>query len=112
MAVAIAKPTNVGRYSNQAGALKERTWDVTLTGSYATGGEAITAAQVGLHQITRVQGVVTEAAGQTTEWTPLWDGANGKVKLFNAAVGVTGATEHAAAAYAAVTAGRLTFVGT
>jgi hypothetical protein len=111
MAVAVAKPTNMRRYINQSGAYKERTFDVTLTGSYATGGEAITASTVGFKEIYRVQGVVTEAAGQTTEWIPLWDQANGKMKLFGAGTGATGLTEHAAAAYATATAGRLTFVG-
>lgn len=112
MAITVAKPTNIPRSTNQAGAYKERIWDVTFTGSYVTNGEAIAPAQVGLKYIARVQGVVTEAAGQTTEWTTLWDTANAKLKLFNTAVGATGATEHGAGAYAAVTAGRLTFVGT
>lgn len=111
MAVAVAKPTNMRRTTNQSGALKERTLDITLTGSYATGGEAVTPTTVGLKEIHRVNGYVTEAAGQTTEWVPFWDGTNNKVKLFGAATGATGLTEHAAAAYAAVTAGRITFIG-
>lgn len=111
MAVAVAKPTNQRRTYNVNGTLKERTWDVTLTGSYATGGESITPASVGLKEISRVNGYVTEASGATTEWVPYWDQTNNKVKLFGAGTGATGLTEHAAAAYAASTAGRITFVG-
>lgn len=112
MAIAVAKPTNVSRVHNQNGGMKERTFDVTFSGSYATGGETIAPGAVGLKYINRVVGVVTEAAGQTTEWNPHWDGANSKLKLFGAGTGATGLTEHAAAAYAAATAGRLTFQGT
>ena len=111
MAAAIAKPTNIKTNSNNNGKLRERTWDVTFSGSYATGGESITARSVGLNEIHTVQGVVTEAAGQTTLWVPLWDSANSKLKLFGAGTGATGMTEHAAAAYATATAGRLKFVG-
>lgn len=112
MAITVVKPTNIPRTNNLNGTLKERTFDVTFTGSYATGGETITPGAVGMKYINRVLGVVTEAAGQTTEWNPHWDGANSKLKLFGAGTGATGLTEHAAAAYAAATAGRLTFQGT
>lgn len=83
--------------------------DVTFTGSYATGGEAITAGVLGVKSILNVTGNVTEASGQTTNWAVHWDATNSKLKMFGAAVGATGATEHAAAAYAASTVGHLVF---
>jgi hypothetical protein len=85
--------------------------DVALTGAYATGGEALDPKAFGLKRIINVFGSVTEAAGQTTAWSPHWDLANAKLKLFGAAVGATGMTEHAAAAYAAVTVAHLVLVG-
>lgn len=90
---------------------KIRMVDITLTGSYATGGETLTPRDFGMKRIMNVTGSVTEAAGQTTAWVPHWDAANAKLKLFGAAVGATGATEHAAAAYAAVTVGHLVLWG-
>lgn len=90
---------------------KVRLVDGTFTGSYATGGETVTPVSVGMRRIIRVLGIVTEAAGQTTAWTVYWDNANSKIKLYGAAAGATGLTEHAAAAYAAATVGQLTFIG-
>jgi hypothetical protein len=84
--------------------------DVTFTGSYATGGEAVSATvDIGVKNILNVDGIVTEAAGQTTAWAVHWDRANGKLKLFGAGTGATGLTEHAAAAYATSTVGHLIF---
>lgn len=108
MTVAIA-PLTAGRYV--IGNKKIRMVDITFTGSYATGGEAITAASLGMKRIMNVTGSVTEASGQTTAWLPHWDATNSKLKMFGAAVGATGATEHAAAAYAASTVGHLIFWG-
>lgn len=85
--------------------------EVTFTGSYATGGEALDPKAFGLKRIVAVLGSVTEAAGQTTAWFPHWDGPNAKLKLMGAAVGATGMTEHAAAAYAAATVGHLVVIG-
>jgi len=90
---------------------KIRIVDVTFSGSYATGGETLTATDFGMKRIMQVVGSVTEAAGQTTAWVPHWDLANNKLKLFGAAVGATGATEHAAAAYATATVGHLVLIG-
>lgn len=108
MAVTPAFPAGA-KYT--AGNKKHRLVDLTFTGSYATGGEAVTATQVGMRRIIRVLGIVTEAAGQTTAWNVYWDATNGKIKLFGAGTGATGLTEHAAAAYAAATVGQLTFIG-
>jgi hypothetical protein len=44
-------------------------------------------------------------------WDVHWDATNGKLKMFGAAVGATGHTEHAAAAYAAATVGHLSLIG-
>lgn len=112
MSVAITKPTNLGRTANQVGAFKERIWDVAFSGSYAAGGEAVTAASVGLHQIVRVQGVVTEAAGATSGLPVLWNAGTSKLQLYESAAAGSPAGEKGAEAYAATTAGRLTFVGT
>lgn len=90
---------------------KIRFVDVTFTGSYATGGEALVAKDFGMRSIMYVTGVVTEAAGQTTAWVPYWDKANNKLKMFGAGTGATGLTEHAAAAYAAATVGHLCLTG-
>ena len=110
MAIAVA-PLTAGRF--KIGNKQQVLADVTLTGSYATGGETIDPRTSGLamRRILNVTGTVTEAAGQTTCWTPHWDAANRKLKLFGAAVGATGATEHAAAAYATATVGHLIFWG-
>src|SRR5258708_6724059 len=102
-------PLTAGKFT--IGNKKMRMIDVTFTGAYATGGETITPVSVGMKRIMNVIGNVTEAAGQTTNWQVHWDAANTKLKMFGAAVGATGATEHAAAAYAAVTVGHLIFIG-
>lgn len=109
MAVTLTRPAG-GSFN--IGNKKVRVVDVAFSGSYATGGEAITATQLGMRRIIGIlAGTVTEAAGQTTLWSPHFDSANSKVKLFGAGTGATGITEHAAAAYASNTAGRLTFIG-
>lgn len=112
MAIAVAQPTGARKSPViVATGLRLVLADVTLTGSYATGGEPLSPGAFGLKRIVQVLGTVTEAAGQTTCWVPHWDNANGKLKLFGAAVGATGATEHAAAAYAASTVGHLVVLG-
>lgn len=108
MAAAMS-PLTAGRFN--VGNKKIRMADVTLTGSYPTGGETITPASLGMKRVLNVLGNVTEAAGQTTNWAVHWDPANNKLKLFGAAVGATGMTEHAAAAYATATVGHLVFIG-
>lgn len=106
MAVSVTKVTG-GNYN--IGNKKVRTVQLSFSGSYATGGEAITATQLGARRILGVlAGSVTEASGQTTCWFPHWDGS--KIKLFGAGTGATGLTEHAAAAYATATAGLVTFI--
>lgn len=112
MAIAVAQPSGVRKQPViPAPGLRQVLVDVTFTGAYATGGEALSPDKFGLKRIVAVLGTVTEAAGQTTCWVPHWDQANGKVKLFGAAVGATGATEHAAAAYAAATVGHFLILG-
>lgn len=112
MAIAPAQPTGVRKAPViTATGIRQVLADVTFTGSYVTGGEALDPKAFGLKRIVAVLGTVTEAAGQTTCWVPHWDNANGKVKLFGAAVGATGATEHAAAAYAAATVGHFVILG-
>jgi hypothetical protein len=112
MAIAVAPPAGARKVPVVAASgIKMVLADVTLTGAYATGGEALDPKAFGLKRIVAVTGSVTEAAGQTTAWMPHWDNANAKLKLFGAAVGATGATEHAAAAYAAVTVGHLIVLG-
>ena len=75
MAIAVA-PLTAGKFN--IGNKKVRMADVTFTGSYATGGEAITPGSVGMKRIMNVLGNVTEAAGQTTNWQIHWDAANMK----------------------------------
>lgn len=112
MAIAVA-PLAASRRSKPFqidGGMKLIVADVTLTGSYVTGGEAVTAGQLGVKSILNVIGNVTEAAGQTTSWTVHWDAANSKIKLFGLAAGATGLTEHGAIAYAAASVGHLVFL--
>ena len=104
-------PTDGSEGKTTWGNKKIRMVDVTFTGSYATGGEALVAKDFGMRKIHYVTGVVTEAAGQTTAWVPYWDKANAKLKMLGAGTGATGLTEHAAAAYAASTVGHLMLVG-
>lgn len=107
MAISVARLQG-GQWRN--GNKRQVVADVTLSGSYATGGEAIAVSSLGVKRVLNVTGIVTEAAGQTTAWNVYWDVANGKLKLFGAAAGATGLTEHAAAAYAAVTVAHLVFL--
>jgi len=58
---------------------KQRVSVTTITGdsSYATGGYAITANQVGFSRITAVL-----AVGANTGYVPTWDATNSKLKVF------------------------------
>jgi hypothetical protein len=58
---------------------KQRISVTTITGdsSYATGGYAITANQVGFSRITAVI-----AVGANTGYVPVWDATNSKLKVF------------------------------
>jgi len=85
--------------------------EVTFTGTYPTGGEALVAADFGMREILFVLGCSTEAAGQTSAWQVFWDRTNKKLKLFGLAVAATGQTEHGNIAYAAVSVGHLMVVG-
>lgn len=110
MAVTITRPTGFPP-SNVIGAQRESVRDVAFSGSYAAGGEAITPAQVGLRVIHNVHGVVTEGAGATAALPVRWDATNKKVQLYEAAAAGSPGAEKGAEAYAASTAGRLTFLG-
>jgi di/tripeptidase len=85
--------------------------EVTFTGTYPTGGEALTAADFGMREILFVLGNSTEAAGQTSAWQVFWDRTNKKLKLMGLAVAATGQTEHGNIAYAAVSVGHLLLIG-
>lgn len=110
MAVTITRPAGFPP-SNVIGARRESIRDVAFTGSYAAGGETITPAQVGLRAIHNVHGVVTEGAAGTAALPIRWDAANRKVQLYEAAAAGSPGAEKGAEAYAASTAGRLTFIG-
>lgn len=90
---------------------KIRMADITLTGTYPTGGETLTATDFGMRQILDVIGRSTEAAGQTTMWNVHWDRANNKMKLFGLAAGATGLTEHGAIAYATASVAHIILIG-
>jgi hypothetical protein len=110
MAVTISKPSG-GDFN--IGNKRVRVRDVTFTGNYATGGEAITLSQVGLRTCLTVYGTVTEGAGAATGLPVRWDATNSKLQLYESgAANAPLAEKGSAEAYAATTAGRLTFVGT
>jgi hypothetical protein len=112
MAIAVAPPAGARKVPVIAApGIKMVFAEVTFTGAYVLGGEALDPKAFGLKRIVAVSGTVTEAAGQTTMWDVHWDATNGKLKMFGAAVGATGHTEHAAAAYAAATVGHLSLIG-
>jgi len=85
--------------------------EITFSGTYPTGGEALTAADFGLRKILMVLGNSTEAAGQTSAWQVFWDRTNNKLKLFGLAVAATGQTEHGNIAYAAVSVAHVLVIG-
>lgn len=110
MAYTVSYPAgSAGKFN--VGNKKIRVCDVTLTGSYATGGEALTASDFGMRRILTVLGNATEASGQTSAWQVHWDATNKKMKLFGLAVAATGQTEHGAIAYAASSVAHLTVIG-
>lgn len=86
-------------------------FEITFTGTYPTGGEALTAKDFGMRRIFTVLGNSTEAAGQTSSWQVFWDRANSKLKLFGLAVAATGQTEHGNIAYAAVSVAHVVVYG-
>jgi di/tripeptidase len=95
----------------QWGNKKIRIAEVTLTGTYPTGGEALNPRDFGMSKILHVLGNSTEAAGQTSAWQVHWDRTNNKLKLMGLAVAATGQTEHGNIAYAAVSVGHLVLIG-
>jgi hypothetical protein len=109
MAVNISKPSG-GDFN--IGNKRVRVRDVTFTGSYAAGGESITPSNVGLKNVLTVLGIVTEAAGATSGIPLRWDPTNNKIQLYESAAAGAPLAEKGAEAYAAATAGRLTFIGT
>jgi hypothetical protein len=56
--------------------------DITFDDSYATGGEAIVAADLGL---TSLELLIVNPAPGTTTYLPVWDSANAKIKVYNSA---------------------------
>lgn len=91
---------------------KSRICEITFTGTYPTGGEALTATDFGMKDILFVLGNSTEAAGQTSAWQVYWDRTNRKLKLFGLAVAATGQTEHGNIAYATASVAHVMIIGT
>jgi hypothetical protein len=90
---------------------REGFFEVTLTGTYPTGGEPLVAKDFGMRQILFIAGCSTEAVGQTSAWQVYWDRANKKMKLFGLAVAATGQTEHGNIAYATASVAHVMVVG-
>lgn len=70
-------------------ALRIVTRDITLSSSYTTGGEAVSAAQVGLGGITAAVATIKAPAGSTTE--VYYDTSTGKLKCYTATAEVANA---------------------
>lgn len=112
MAIAVAASTGTRRAPTiPAPGYRWTFSEVTFTGTYPTGGEALDPKVFGLKRIVQVLGNATEAAGRTTMWNVHWDEVNAKLKLMGLAVGATGMTEHGNIAYAAVSVGHLIVIG-
>lgn len=86
-------------------------FEITFSGTYPTGGEALIAKDFGMRRILTVLGNSTEAAGQTSAWQVFWDRANAKLKLFGLAVAATGQTEHGNIAYATASVAHVLVIG-
>jgi hypothetical protein len=114
MAVTITAPAALGktRATFAVGPVKHSIRDVAFSGSYAAGGETITPAQVGLHAITNVYGIVTEGAAAGTALPVRYDRVNSKLQMYEAAAAGSPGAEKGNEAYAANTQAQLTFVGT
>ena len=98
---------------------KARTYDVTFDSSYATGGESLTAANVGLKKIVQVLGTGTFTAGYggTTGVQVAYDYTNSKLQAFwsrandGNAQNATVAPEVTSTTDLSTQKGRLTFIG-
>lgn len=114
MSVTITKPSTLGSTGATfvIGNKRIAVRDCAFSGSYATGGEAIAPKDVGLRSIIAVLGVVTEGAGGTAALPQRWDATNSKLQVYESAAAGSAPAEKGAEAYAASTAGRLTFLGT
>jgi hypothetical protein len=116
MAVALAKITYAPDYT--AGNRKHRTRTLTFSGNYATNGETITAASVGLRQIHRVDGTGVAAAATPTTAVLVGtviaaDGLSVAVRSYEAAASAAAFLEKDnSEAYITGQNIRLTFVGT
>lgn len=78
---------------------------VTFSNSYTTGGEAITAAQVGLTAIYYAFAVVSAATAAAVA-NIRWDPANGKFMAFTTTAQVSNTTDLSAISFDAVFLGR------
>lgn len=84
--------------------------DVTFTGSYAAGGEALTPGDFALKSILYVMGVVTDGT-VATGMSVTFNRATGKLAMFESAASGSPGLEKGAEAYAATTVGRLELIG-
>lgn len=97
---------------NHRGNRKVHTFDVTLTGSYVTGGETVTARSVGMWNIETVEGVIGDAASAVGALIPRWNTATNKLQFYTSnGASPASLQEKTVAAYNTATTGRLEFVG-
>lgn len=93
MAVAISKPAGETR-ADDVRALRFRVRDLTLSGNYATGGETVTAQQVGLKRIvyvTPMNVLIGGVAGTLASFSIASTNTSFTVKQSEDAAGVAGA---------------------
>jgi hypothetical protein len=89
-AIADVTPVPAGRGSN-GGQAKTRLVDITVSGNYTTGGDALTAAALGAQKVLFFEGEVNELSS-TTAIVPRYDYTNSKLKFYKAN-GTTNLTE-------------------
>lgn len=83
MALTFTKPTNWPHAGPvNIGSLQLVSWDVTFDSSYPTGGEAVTAGQVGLNSIVAAIPGLGAAADESATVDVKWDHAASKLILF------------------------------
>lgn len=111
MALTVAKVTGADYV---AGNKKIRVRDVTFDSSYPTGGEALTAANVGLKKIDTMSGGIAKNAAGTLALPLCYDHTNAKLQAYQyngASAGVAQLLEVADTTDLALFSARLTFVG-
>ena len=111
MALTLARVTGADRVE---GNKKVKVRDVTFDSSYATGGESLTAADVGLKKIEFVRGLVAKNSTGTLAIPLVYDFTNSKLQAYRydgASAGKASLEEAAAAFDASAFSARLEFVG-